>query len=93
MLWWVSGLTLIGTAVLWFSARARHNGLIWCIGASLNKLLPIIELNKEFTELFHDPERKYLRGWQIAYFSAQAVAGWVLGSFLVAALAGLTQRS
>jgi hypothetical protein len=54
-------------------------------------LLPIIELNKEFGEFFYDPQRERLQGWQLAFFSAYALWGWVLGLLLVAAMSGLTQ--
>ncbi len=56
-------------------------------------MLPGIEINKEFTDFFDDPERRRLRDWQVAVFSAFVVIGWVLGLFLVAAMTGLTQHS
>jgi hypothetical protein len=63
----------------------------WCAGASLDQLLPIVELNKEFSDFFDDPDRERLKGWQLTYFAAQAIVGYVLASFVVAGLAGLTQ--
>jgi hypothetical protein len=62
------------------------------IKPSLSRLLPIIEINKEFTEFFHDPERRNLTGAQAGIFSLLAVLGWTLGLVLVAAVAGLTGR-
>jgi hypothetical protein len=76
---WVALFTGIGAAVL------------WCIGASLDHLLPIVELNKEFSDFFDDPERERLSGLQLSYFAVQALIGYVLASFVVAGLAGLTQ--
>jgi hypothetical protein len=32
-----------------------------------------------------------LKGWQLSYFAFHALFGFLLGSFAVAALAGLTQ--
>jgi hypothetical protein len=91
---WIIGSILLGTAVLWFGAPAAHQkGLLWCAGASLDRLLPIIHLNKEFADFFDDPERKRLAGEVIAFFSGLSLWGWVLGSFLIAAVSGLTQRS
>jgi hypothetical protein len=93
VLYWVLGFSLLGVIVLFFSRAAREKGLVWCIGASFDRLLPVMTLNKEFEEFFNDPGRERLRGWQIAFFSVIAILGWVLGLFLVAAMTGLTQRS
>ena len=71
----------------------KQHGPIWCFGASLSRLLPVIEINKEFTEFFNDPKRKRLTGWQSFFFSAMGIIGWVLGLILVAAVSGLTQSS
>jgi hypothetical protein len=88
---WVLLFTVVGIAVLWASPSARTRGLPWCAGASLDQLLPIVELNKEFSDFFDDPDRERLKGWQLTYFAAQAIVGYVLASFVVAGLAGLTQ--
>jgi hypothetical protein len=88
---WVLFFTAVGVAVLWVSPSARAKGLPWCAGASLDQLLPIVELNKEFSDFFDDPDRDRLKGWQLTYFAVQAIVGYVLASFVVAGLAGLTQ--
>ncbi len=88
---WVGFFTVAGVLVLRASPAARARGLGWRLGASLDRLLPIIELNKEFGDFFDDPKRRRLKGWQLAYFSAHAVAGYVLAAFVAAGLAGLTQ--
>jgi hypothetical protein len=88
---WVFGSVVVGVLVLLGARAARAKGVFWCIGASLERLLPIIELNKEFGEFFYDPLRDRLQGWQIAFFSIYALWGWVLGLLLVAAMSGLTQ--
>jgi hypothetical protein len=62
------------------------------LGASLGRLLPVIELNKEFTDFFNDPKRRRLTNLQVFIFSAIGVVGWVLGAILVAAVSGLTQK-
>ena len=90
-LYWVAGISLLGVAILWCSADARRKGVAWCFGASMNRLLPLVELNREFVDFFDDPDRERVNGWQVAYFSLHAIAGYVLGSFVVAGLAGLTQ--
>ena len=71
----------------------KQHGPIWCFGASLARLLPVIEINKEFTAFFDDPKRKRLTGWQSFIFSVIGIVGFVLGAILVAAVSGLTQGS
>mgnify|MGYP004258037279 CR=1 FL=1 len=40
-------------------------------------------LNKEFGDFFDDPDRERLVGWQLGYFAAHALIGYVLASFVV----------
>ncbi|UVC19416.1 hypothetical protein IHQ72_35805 (plasmid) [Mesorhizobium onobrychidis] len=89
--YWVLTFTLVGMLVLSFSPSARAKGTTWMFGASLDHLLPIVSLNKEFEDFFDDPRRQRLKGWQLSYFAFHALFGFLLGSFVVAALAGLTQ--
>ena len=85
-------LTLVSAAILWGTVpAAKQHGFIWCFGASLSQLLPVIQLNKEFTEFFYDPERTRLKGWQIFLFSSLGVIGLALGATLIIAVSGLTQ--
>lgn len=88
---WVAGFTVLGALVLRSSPKARAKGWPWCLGASLDHLLPIVELNKEFSDFFDDPARERLTGWQLFYFAFHASVGFMLASFVVAGLAGLTQ--
>jgi hypothetical protein len=97
VMWWVAFLTLLGAVLLHYSANARRRGVPWRVGASLNRLLPVIELSKEFTEFFDNgppdfDEEPNLNGWLAIYFAAHAVFGWVLGIFLLAAIGGLIQK-
>jgi uncharacterized protein YjbI with pentapeptide repeats len=91
VIYWVVGLALLGALVLWTAPAARRKGSLWCVGASLSRLLPIIELNSEFTDFFKDPNRERLRAWQLVFFAVLGVLGALLGSVLVAAISGLTQ--
>ena len=97
VLWFVLGISLGGAALLWTAQEARKWdkgplwGLPWCFGASMSRLLPVIEINKEFTEFFNDPKRERLNWLQSVLFSFLGIIGWVLGGILVAAMAGLTR--
>ncbi|MEI9403642.1 hypothetical protein [Mesorhizobium argentiipisi] len=91
VLYWVVLFAALGAVVLFASKSGRRKGIMWCTGVSIDHLLPIVELNKEFAEFFDDPGRERLRGWQIGYFAVHALVGYLLASFLVAGLAGLTQ--
>jgi hypothetical protein len=103
VLFWVLGLSAAGAAVLWWTVPEagkkykdpekgvdRVRGLLWCFGASLNRLLPIIEL-KEFKGFFEDPDKAGLELWQRIAFSMLGLAGWILGGVLILAVSGLTQ--
>ena len=85
---WVIIIMVFGAGV-----RDEKHPFVWCLGASLSRLLPVIEINKEFTDFFNDPERKRLTGWQGFIFSVIGIVGWVLGLILLAAVSGLTQSS
>ena len=96
VLYWVIVISFLGALYLRMrvkGVRDNHRGFIWCFGASLSRLLPVIEINKEFTDFFNDPERKRLTDWQSFIFNAMGIVGFVLGAILAAAVAGLTQSS
>lgn len=96
VLYWVIGVSFLGAVYLKTRVKgvrdAGHN-FFWCFGASLARLLPAIEINKEFTAFFDDPNRERLTEWQSFVFSAIRMAGWVFGLILLAAISGLTQGS
>jgi hypothetical protein len=98
-LYWVTVLTLLGALILhWFAPNARRRGVIWCLGASLQQLLPVVILSQEFKDFFDNREptkpgdTRNLKSWQVAAFAVLALAGWVLGFFLLAAMSGLTSK-
>jgi hypothetical protein len=93
VLYWVIFISVVGAVYLWTCVPAAHtHGPIWCLGASLTRLLPVIEVNKEFTDFFKDPGRKRLTGLQSFVFSLIGLLGWLLGLILLAAISGLTQK-
>jgi hypothetical protein len=92
---WVIAFVLIGVVTLWVDQRATHRQLTpesqtlsWMIAASLDTLLPIISLDKTFADTV--PGR--LTFYAKLIFWMLGIAGWALGSFLVAGFAGLTQK-
>jgi hypothetical protein len=74
-----------------YTVRDRVGGLTWCFGASLNRLLPVVEL-KEFKGFFEDCDKSRLKLGQRIAFSALGLFGWMLGGVLILAIAGLTQN-
>lgn len=95
---WVAGGILVGSIIL---ISAVSNGSVdWLssIFASLDQLLPIITLDKAhdvmiFGNTSVKPPVAPLPYWVLIYFYVHKIIGWVLGSFLIAGLAGLTQRN
>jgi hypothetical protein len=102
VLWWVGGLTFMGTFVLiTFGTHSLTNSLTQFLSiffASLDQLLPVVTLDKAHDVLIFgnlsakltiDPQPFGVR----FYFYIHKLLGWVLGSFLVAGLSGLTQKN
>ena len=92
---WLSLFSAVGAFILWRHTPAAddpHKGALWCVGASLSRLLPGIELNREFSDFFNDPERKVLTFWQSAYFSTYVIVGWLLLGLLFVAISDLAGR-
>ena len=104
---WVVFSTLVGTNVLIYLGShsleqpitfASLHQLLPIIFASLDQLLPIITLDEAHDVLiFGDRAATPKVGPQpycvLVYFYLHMMFGWILGSFLVAGLSGLTQRN
>jgi len=102
---WALVLALLGMVVLWFAPGVRgirpsltamrrgprQKSLLWCFGASLHQVLPLISISQEFSEFFNDPKRERLYAWQHIIFGVLALCGWVLAGFVAAAFSGLIQ--
>jgi hypothetical protein len=58
--------------------------------------LLVVELSKEFKDFFDNTEEPgeplKLHNWQMVFFAGIAIAGWVLGFFLLAAMGGLISK-
>ena len=85
VLYWMTALVLLGAAVLRASGQGRAHKMPWGVSYSLDHLLPIIELRR-----YHYEEVKLI-GWVRYYFYFHKLMGYVLASFLIAGLGGLTQ--
>jgi len=83
---WVLGLLIIGVLVIGTvdTGAMKSASLIDKIGFSLDKLLPIIKVNDAYKFDFH--------GCQLAYFYIHEIFGFILGSFVVAGMSGITKR-
>ena len=88
VLYWVAGLTAIGTLVLATSGATADKTTFWMAACSFDQLLPLIELKKVYGEFVQNE----ITGFGEVYFYLHKIMGYVLGSFLVAGLGGLTQR-
>jgi len=65
---------------------------LWRLGASLDQLLPVVKLSPKYAAFFDERSADTLNFWQNAYFTWHRFAGWLLGIFILAGLAGLTQK-
>ncbi len=81
---WVLAFTLIGAYVLYASGEGAAHGMPLGLSYSLDMLLPIIKL-RGFHYTFD------LGGWAQYYFYFHKMVGYILASFLVAGLSGLTK--
>ena len=82
---WVAGLVLVGAAVLRVSGQGRAHKMPVGLAYSLDHLLPIVHLRH-----YHHEDVK-LTGWARYYFYGHKLMGYVLASFLIAGLSGLTE--
>ncbi len=103
---WALVLAITGTVILCFAPGVRgvmpsrlatnrgprQKSLLWCFGASLHQVLPLVSINQEFGDFFNDPKRERLSPWQHVAFGFLALCGWALGLFVVAAFSGLIQN-
>jgi len=81
---WVAGFIILGVIVLRFSGEGRRNRMPYGIAFSFDMLLPIVKLR----EYHYSVD---LKGWARYYFYFHKLMGYVLASFLIAGLTGLTK--
>ena len=71
------------------SARAgpQRKSIGWCALASFDEILPVVELDEGHAKFINE----HLTGGPLAYFYFHRIMAFLLGSFIVAGIAGLTQ--
>ena len=82
---WVLGITFLGAIILGTTLAGPDFTLLRRLAYSFDLLLPIVELDKR-----HSLEA--IDGWARYYFYVHELLGYVLGSFIVAGLAGITKK-
>jgi hypothetical protein len=81
---WVVLFVLMGTLAFRFVPHADRKGLKFGIAYSFDTFLPLIGLRKKHEDIDISNGVRY-------YFYVHKLAGWIIGTFLVAALAGFTK--
>jgi hypothetical protein len=83
---WVIALIIIGILVVGTveTGAMRHASMLDKFGFSLDTLIPVIKFNDKYKLDFH--------GWQLLYFYCHKIMGFILSSFVVAGLSGITKE-
>jgi hypothetical protein len=82
--WWALALVIAGALVLRLSGEGKRLNMPYGIAYSIDMALPIIHLREAHYEID-------LNGYARYYFYFHKTMGFVLASFLIAGLAGLTK--
>lgn len=80
---WAFALWLAGVFVCHEAPTAAAHSWYWCMGYSLNRLIPLVDLHPSFklaTQLGFGPS---------AWFMLQTLCGWFLAALVIAGLAGV----
>jgi hypothetical protein len=80
----VLAMIVLGAVVLRASGEGKAHGMPYGIAYSFDMLLPIIKLREMHYKID-------IGGWARYYFYVHRISGWVLASFLVAGISGLTK--
>ena len=81
---WTLVLVILGVFVLGVSGEGPKNGMPVGLSYSFDMLLPIIKLRDAHYKID-------LMGWPRYYFYVHKIAGYVLATFLIAGISGLTK--
>ncbi len=82
---WVGAFLAAGWLIVMCTFQGRCKGRLWCFIYSLDLLLPIIQLDKRNYDT-------HLGGWAKYYFYVHKIFGYVLASFIIAGISGLTKQ-
>ncbi len=83
-LFWVTGFIMVGATILRLSHQGRDNKMPYGIAFSFDMLLPVVKLREYHYKID-------LKGWVRYYFYFHKLMGYILASFLIAGLSGLTK--
>lgn len=86
---WLLAFALIGFLVLYNSNNLEHRNLFEMAWASFDITLPIITLNESYEDYIFSSCTNRVK----AFFYFQKIIGYILGGFIIAGLAGLTQKN
>ncbi len=81
---WVAVFIVLGVVVLRVTGEGRRNAMPWGISYSFDLLLPIIRLRESHYAID-------LKGFARYYFYIHKIMGYLLASFLIAGVSGLTK--
>jgi hypothetical protein len=83
-IYWCIGIVLLGTLVLKFSREGWRQKVDVGFFYSLDAFLPFVQLRRAFDGVD-------FQGWVKYYFYIHRLAGYVIGSFILAGLSGITK--
>jgi hypothetical protein len=91
---WVLFFTVAGALVLAHTPVTDNllMSWLWRLGASFEQVFPLAKLSPHYTAFFEEKIGNPLTFCQNAWFAFQRLAGWLLAAFVVAGVAGLTQK-
>jgi uncharacterized protein YjbI with pentapeptide repeats len=84
---WVLAITIVGGIVFAPFVRSHWSGRGAELLFSVDQLLPIVHVTPAAEDL-----AKQITGWQSWYLAFHRICGFVLGSFIVAGLTGVTKK-
>lgn len=83
-LFWIAGFIILGAIMLRLSGQGKRNKMPYGMAFSFDLLLPVVRLREYHYSID-------LKGWVRYYFYFHKLMGYVLASFLIAGLSGLTK--
>ncbi len=85
---WLAAFILLGAYVVNTTVPGNTWGIIKVLGISFDMLIPLVKLDESHFRVFSQE----MAGWQYYYFFLHKVVGYVLASFVLAGLSGITKK-